>query len=268
MRIVEKFAVVMIGMGILAGSPTGPAHAFDPAQVFAKEKPGSGAFLRFFFKARKEGQEAEAIDALKYAAEKGDHGAQWKLGRMYQTGDGVKVDHAEAFAIFNKIVQTYTEARPGSLDWQLSANAMVALGRYYLKGMPEAGIPRDLDQARIMFTTAASYFDHPDAQYELAMLYLNGDNPSGYGIQAARMLKSAADNGHVGAEARLGYMLFDGSILRRDPVRGLSMMFRAQRRATGEDAKWITDLQEEALSVASEDERRAAIAMASLVPAQ
>ncbi|MEZ5800501.1 MAG: hypothetical protein R3D29_08510 [Nitratireductor sp.] len=41
-------------MGILAGSPTGPAHAFDPAQVFAKEKPGSGAFLRFFFKARKE----------------------------------------------------------------------------------------------------------------------------------------------------------------------------------------------------------------------
>ncbi|MFZ1814176.1 MAG: tetratricopeptide repeat protein [Rhizobiaceae bacterium] len=254
----------MIGVMLVALVPATPAVAFDPAKIFEKEKPGSGAIFRFFFSARKKGQDQEAVGALKYAADKGDHAAQWKLGRMYQTGDGVQINHGEAFAIYRGIVDDYANAQPGSADWQFTANAMVLLGDYYLNGVPESGIARNVGEARIMFTTAATYFSHPEAQYKLARMYLEGENPQGDVIQAARMLKSAAANGHVGAEALLGQLLFDGRFLRRDPVRGLYMMLNAQRRAAGNDASWITSMQEEAFALASEDERRAAIAMTQM----
>ena len=39
------------------------------------------------------------------------------------------------------------------------------------------------------------------------------------------------------------------------------MMMNAQRRATGPDAKWISSMQEEAFALATEEERRAAIAL-------
>jgi hypothetical protein len=145
---------------------------------------------------------------------------------------------------------------------------MVALGRYYRDGVPEAGIAPDRSEAQVMFTTAATYFDHPDAQFELARMYLEGDNQRVEVVQAARMLKSASDAGHVGAEALLGHLLYEGDHLRRDPVRGLSMMLDASRRATGTDSKWIETMQEEAFALASEDERRAAIEAAQVKSAQ
>jgi len=261
MHIAERIAAILV-CAVVLGPITGkPALAFDPSKVFAEEKPTVRTIFKFFFSARKKGQEEDAIGALKYAADQGNHAAQWKLGRMYQTGDGVKKNPAEAFGFFKRIVENYSDARPGSADWQFTANAMVALGRYYNMGVPEAGISRDPAEALTMYTTAATYFGHPEAQFELARMYLEGDNSQGDVIQAARMLKTAADNGHVGAEALLGHLLFEGQHLRRDPARGLSMMMSAQKRATGDQYAWISQMQEEAFALATEDERRSAIAM-------
>lgn len=236
-----------------------PAHAFDPAKVFEGEKLSLRKVFSFFRSARKEGNEEEAVGALRYAAEQGSHAAQWKLGRMYQTGDGVEKNPKAAFEFYKQVADSYADARPGTPDWQFTANAMVALGRYYRDGVPEAGIRVNPAEAQVMFTTAATYFDHPDAQFELARMYLEGDNQRMEVLQAARMLKSATDAGHVGAEALLGHLIYEGEFLRRDPVRGLRMMMNAQRRATGADRKWIGSLQEEAFALASEEERRAAI---------
>ncbi|MCB1462348.1 MAG: sel1 repeat family protein [Nitratireductor sp.] len=247
----------------------GYAYAFDPAKAFeGEQKPSFRKVFKFFFTARKQGNEEDAVGALKYAAEQGSHAAQWKLGRMYQTGDGVPKDPAAAFEFFKQVADGYADARPGTPDWQFTANAMVALGRYYRDGVPEAGIRSNLAEAQVMFTTAATYFDHPDAQYELARMYLEGDNQRVEVVQAARMLKSAADSGHIGAEALLGHLIYEGDYLRRDPVRGLIMMMSAERRATDADRKWISSLQEEAFALASEDERRAAIAAVQVQSAQ
>ncbi|GIL00896.1 MAG: hypothetical protein BroJett030_07950 [Alphaproteobacteria bacterium] len=267
MRISEQIAAVVLCAGLLLPAAAEPARAFDPEKVFEGQKPSPLALWKYFFSARKKGQEEEAIDVLRYAAEQGSHAAQWKLGRMYQTGDGVEKNAATAFSFYKQVVDSYTDARPGTPDWQFTANAMVVVGRYYRDGLPEAGIARNPVEAQVMFTTAATYFDHPDAQYELARMYLEGENSRYDGIQAARMLKAAADQGHVGAEALLGQLLYDGKYLRRDPVRGLSMMMNARRRATGADAGWISALQEEAFALASEDERRAAVALVQSVPA-
>lgn len=257
MRMCNKFCVAIFGITLLAVPPQ-VAFAFDPEKVFKDERPSLGTLFRFFFTARKNGNEEDAIDALKYAAGHGSQAAQWKLGRMYQMGDGVPKDPRAAYEFFNGIVENYGNAEPGTPEWQFTSSAMVALGQYHLNGVPEAGIEVDPARARIMFTTAATYFGNPQAQFELAKMYLDGDNNGIETIQAARMLKSAANAQHIGAEALLGHLLFEGSHLRRDPVRGLSMMMHAQIRATAAEKVWIDKLVEEAFAVASEEERRMA----------
>jgi hypothetical protein len=261
MRISERIAIALVCFGVAASAAPQPAYAFDPTVAFEEKEPTSRSIFRFFFSARKAGQQEDAIGALRYAAEQGNHAAQWKLGRMYQTGDGVEKNPAEAFNFFKQVADSYTEAQPGTPDWNFTANAMVALGHYYRIGVPEIGVAPNPGEAQVLFTTAATYFGHPDAQFELARLYLEGEDNGGDGIQAARMLKLAARDGHVGAQALLGQVLFDGKYLRRDPVRGLVMMTKALRRAGPGDIGWIRPIQEEAFALASEDERRAAIAL-------
>ena len=56
------------------------------------------------------------------------------------------------------------------------ANAFVALGRYYLEGIPETRVKADPDRAFDMFSYAASFFGDPDAQYHLAYTLLQLSN--------------------------------------------------------------------------------------------
>jgi len=55
------------------------------------------------------------------------------------------------------------------------ANAFVMLGRYYLVGIPDTAVMPSPELARRMFAHAASYFGDPEAQYQLAQLYLDGN---------------------------------------------------------------------------------------------
>ena len=66
-------------------------------------------------------------------------------------------------------------SRRGSPQAHIVANAFVALGRYYLTGIPNSTIKSDSTRARQMFSYAASYFGDADAQYELGRLYLDGN---------------------------------------------------------------------------------------------
>lgn len=271
MQISRQIFAAFVCVGVLGSAAViggGPALAFDPEKVFEEKKPSPNKIIRFFFKAWKQGDNEDAIGALKYAAEQGDHGAQWKLGQMYASGQGVQKSDAEAFHLYKQIADSYPNAQPGTADWTFTANAMVALGRYYLTGIPEAGIPANPYEARVMFTTAATYFGHSEAQFQLARLHLEGADADVNVIQAARMLKKASAQGHPGAEALLGNLLFEGRYLRRDPVRGLQMMLNAQRRAAGRDAEWISAMQEEAFALATAEERSAAIALVQQAKAQ
>src|SRR5262249_5033262 len=100
--------------------------------------------------------------------------AQWKVGRMYASGDGVPQDDQRAFAYFNQIANTHPDEAPGTAQARMVANAFVALGHYYLKGIPNTAIVPDATRAREMFSYAASYFGDADAQYQLGRLYLDG----------------------------------------------------------------------------------------------
>jgi len=77
-----------------------------------------------------------SLTSLQYAAEGGHPVAQWKLGRMYAEGDGVVQDALRAFEYFSRIANAHAEDSPASPQAAIVANAFVALGRYYLKGIP------------------------------------------------------------------------------------------------------------------------------------
>ena len=235
-----------------------PAKAFDASKII-NSKTGSNQIFEFFFDFRKDGKQEEAIQVLKYAAEQGNSAAQWKLARIYQTGDGVKKDSLEAFKIFQKIAAQYPYAQPNTPSWQFSADALVALGGYYRKGIPDTLIVADENKARMMFTTAAMVFRHPGAQFELGRMQIEDRKAFGQPRVGVRNLTLAYEKGHVGAEALLGYAAFEGELVKHNPVRGLVMLGNARRRANANDLEWIKPLHDEAYALAKPEDREEAV---------
>jgi uncharacterized protein len=199
---------------------------------------------------------AKSFSALQYAADKGHLAAQWKVGRMYASGEGVARDDQRAFNYFSQIANTHPDEPPGTAQARIVANAFVALGHYYLKGIPNSTITADPGRAREMFAYAASYFGDADAQYQLGRLYLDG-SPSDP-RQAARWFQLAATKGDCRAEAVLGDMLFQGQHVPRQAARGL-MWLTLGRDCAGSEESWVKQLYDNAFRHANDDERAMAL---------
>jgi uncharacterized protein len=201
-------------------------------------------------------EKAKELSALQYAADQGQLGAQWKIGRMLAEGDGVAQNDLRAFEYFSQIANSHAGEQPGTAQAHIVANAFVALGRYYLKGIPNSNVEPDANRARQMFLYAASYFGDADAQYELGKLYIDG-SPSDV-HEAARWLLLAANKGHCRAEVALGDVLFRGQQGPRQAARGL-MWLTLGRDCAGADQPWIKPLYDDAFRSASDDERAMAL---------
>jgi len=244
-----------------------PAFAFDGAPVNQKDATipvvttvPSGAVRKSAPPAAVTGQET-SLSALQYAAEGGHPIAQWKLGRMYANGDGVAQDDVRAFDYFTRIANAHAEDSPSAPQAQVVANAFVALGRYYLSGIPNSKIKPDQDRAREMFSYAASYFGNADAQYDLARLYLKTPDASREDFRyGARWLGLAAQKGQHEAQALLGQMLFNGDRLPRQAARGL-MWLTLARDSAAPDEIWIKESYNRAFSKASDDDRAMCLQM-------
>jgi TPR repeat protein len=234
-----------------------PALAFDgttsPATASLSPTDGlrSGGA-----RAPEAGTKSTALTALQYAAGQGEPVAQWKLGRMYADGDGVPRDDLRAFDYFSEIANTHPDEVPGTAQARFVANAFVALGHYYLSGIPNSQIAADPDRAREMFDYAATYFGDADAQYELGRLYLNGAPSDPH--QAARWFLLAATKGHCRAEVALGDMLFQGHAVPRQAARGL-MWLTLGKDCAGSDESWVKPLYDNDFQHASDDDRALAL---------
>lgn len=243
-----------------AGVALTPALALDPK---ARLDPEASPLELFSlgFHAYQRGEKSRAFEALRYAADKGHLGARWKLGRMYAEGDGVPEDDYEAYKIFEGIVRDHED---GGANAAYVGSSIVALADYLKHGIPNSPVGVDLVRARQFYFHAASYFADPKAQFELGRMLLEGDGGRQNPRQAARWLKLASQKGDVRATALLGSLLFEGSRigLPPQPTRGLGMLTSALKRASPTDEAWIRPLQEQAFSVASEAERRTALAYA------
>jgi TPR repeat protein len=260
MRIFERTIFGVFALG--AASVAVPAFAFDGAPVGSSDAalpvvttiPGAAPTLK------KASKPDTSLTALQYAAEGGHPIAQWKLGRMYADGNGVAQDDLRAFEYFSRIANAHAEDSPSAPQATIVANAFVALGRYYLDGIPNSKIKADTERAREMFSYAASYFGNADAQYDLARLYLKGIGTPRDTKYGARWLGLAAQKGQHQAQALLGQMLFNGESLPRQMARGLMWLTLARDNA-GPDDSWIRDSYNKAIAKASEDDRAMALQM-------
>lgn len=248
--------VIVVGLSLaLSAGGAGQALAFDINAGVTKE---SGPFdlFKFGFKAYKNGQKQEAVEAYRYAAEKGHTGSRWALANMYAYGDGVAQNDFEAFKIYNDIASQGVE--PGSEDTGFFVNALLSLASYYQHGIPQSPVGVDLSQARQLYFQAASTFGVAEAQFQLAKMILAGDGGKADVQQAKKWLNQARKNGHPGAMAVFGNVIFQEG----QSVRGLAFMTAALDKCNPKDRLWIQDLQEQAFSVANEEDRRVAIALA------
>lgn len=250
-----RACAALVSAFVASGAFAGEALALDPATIKGEER-SPWAVFRFGFSAYKQGHKEEAVEAYRYAAEKGQIGARWKLARMYAEGDGVRRDEYEAFKAFSEIVQQDVE--PGSLDESYVSDALVALGGYLRRGIPGSPVKPDPAAAQDYYLRAAASYRNPTAQYEIGRMFLRGEGVKASVTQAGRWLQLAAEKGHAGAQATLGNLLFQSGKV----VRGLAMMTAALEKAAPADQNWIRGMQEEAFSLAGESDRRTAIALA------
>ncbi len=252
--------VLLLGLS-LASAMAGSSAAFDIKSGVTKE---SGPFdlFKFGFNAYKNGQKEDAVEAYRYAAEKGHTGSRWALANMYADGDGVTKDDFEAFKIYNEIAAAGVE--PGSEDTGFFINALMSLASYYRSGIPGTPVRRDLSQARQLYFQAASAFGVADAQFELARMMLAGEGGGTSVQQAKKWLNQARKSGHPGAMAVFGDLLFQEG----HTVRGLAFLTAALNHCNPKDCGWMQQLQEHAFSVANEQDRRVAVALSQELAAR
>jgi TPR repeat protein len=247
----------------------GPGFGFDGAPVNPQDtaipvvspQPGAAAALKRAAAPIAPTALPSSNSSVMSLAEAGHPVAQWKLGKMYAEGDGVAQDDLRAFEYFSRIANAHAEDSPSAPQASIVANAFVALGRYYLSGIPNSKVKADTERAREMFSYAASYFGNADAQYDLARLYLKTPDASRDDFRyGARWLGLAAQKGQHQAQALLGQMLFNGDRLPPQRARGLMWLTLARDSATP-DENWIRESYNRAVAKASEDDKTMALQM-------
>jgi hypothetical protein len=136
------------------------------------------------------------VASVRKAAEQGDANAQSGLGFMFDKGQGVPQDSAQAVYWYRKAAE------------QGYANAQYNLGVMFEKG---EGVPQDYAQAVYWYGKAAEQ-GYANAECNLGGMYQNGEGvPQDY-AQAVLWDRKAADQGVANAQDSLGsrYLLGQG----------------------------------------------------------
>jgi TPR repeat protein len=197
---------------------------------------------------------SEESKALIVKAEEGDAEAQATLGVMYETGEGAPKDNEEAMKWFHKAAE------------QGHVNAQFLLGVIYYRGETA---PKDDKKAAGWLRRAADQ-GSPSAQFLLAQLYFNGHGVPKDLVEAyawlnlasfngsseaqeikqglssnltelqreqarkrsGKLLKQAADLGHIEAQFLLGFFHLIGEGMTRDPKEAMDWFRKAAEQGS------------------------------------
>lgn len=135
-------------------------------------------------------------------ANKGVAGAQFGLGVIYATGNGVAPDYGVAASWFRKAAEKNYPA------------AEFELGRLYVSGH---GVEKDFAAALNWFRKAASQ-GYADGQFALGVMYENGQGVVRDYTTAANWYRSAADSGNATAQYALGILHAKGQGVAKDLI--------------------------------------------------
>ncbi len=251
-EIMPRFAA--LGAVVAALACGTPAAALDVKALQAETPDQAFRQAADLYQA---GDKLTAVEVLEFAAGAGHPIAQWKLGRMYADGDGIMEDDLRAFQLFSEVANAHADDSPTDANSRFVANAFVAIGLYYQYGIPNSGVEQNASRARQIFNYAASYFGDAEAQTNLARMWYEGTGGERDARQAARWAKLASDKGSIRGQALLGFLLFQGEGIGREPAMGLVLLSVARERDPTDT--WIQQMHEQAFSLATETERRGAV---------
>ena len=140
------------------------------------------------------GDYATALRAWQPLAEQGDAAAQYNLGLMHETGQGVPQDDKAAAQWFRRAAE------------QGHASAQNSLGVMYDQGK---GVPQD-DKAAVQWYRRAAEQGHALAQSNLGVMYDQGKGVLQDDKAAVQWYRRAAEQGNAGAQYNLGLMYANG----------------------------------------------------------
>jgi hypothetical protein len=197
-----------------------------------------------------------AIPALEFAASSNHFLAQYYLALIFADNATAHTDHAKAYILFQRIANEHAEADPeDDQRAKYVAKALTVLAGYLQRGLPEIGLKADAHRAAEYLNHAAVFFNHPDAQFELAKLHLASDENQSDIAQAKHWLSRLSQSGHAGAQAFLADLLWRGKFMERDGVRALALIAVAVENAPPADRVWIEDIYQNVYCGASSSTR-------------
>lgn len=133
---------------------------------------------------------ATALRELKPLAQEGNARAQFTLGVMFTTGNGVQQDHREAATWYRRAAE------------QGGARAQFAIGMMYKNGQ---GVTQDYREAAKWLLQAALQ-GIAEAQFAMADSYDNGQGVHKDHMEAIKWYRQAAEQGNAHAQLRLGVL--------------------------------------------------------------
>ena len=171
------------------------------------------------------GDYTTALKKSRPLAEQGHARAQYRLGVMYATGQGVQQDQAEAIKWFHKALKKLQ-----LLAEQGVAGAQFSLGGMYYSGW---GVQQDYMEAIKWFRKAAGQ-GHASAQNNLGRMYATGKGVAQDDAEVVRWFRKAAEQGHASAQCSLGAMYADGQGVPQDDIEAVKWFRKAAEQ--GEDS--------------------------------
>jgi TPR repeat protein len=202
----------------------------------------AGAGLKEGYAALSRKDYAAAIKEYRPLAERGNAEAQYRIGRMYEFGNGYPQDKAQGIAWLLKAAA------------QNHADAQQELGVVYALG---DGVQQDDVQAVEWFRKAAVQGD-ATAQYNMGQMYAKGQGvPKDY-AQAIDWWRKSAVQGNSDAQFKLGVVYTTGQGVAKDPVLALANATIAARDGEKDHIEYRDAIAKDLTS----EQRRTALALA------
>jgi TPR repeat protein len=177
--------------------------------------------------AYEQGDHTTAHRLFKPLAQQGVPEAQFNLGLLYDNGQGVPQDYAEAVKWYRRAAE------------QDHAKAQFYLALMYSKGQ---GVPQDNDEAMTWYRKAAEQ-GYDEAQFNLGVMYFESRGvPQDY-AEAVKWYRRAAEQDHAKAQFYLALMYSKGQGVPPDYVLAHMWFNLAASRASASEGK----LREEAV---------------------
>ena len=156
----------------------------------------------------------KALKYYKYAAEKNDSHAQFRLGYIYDQGKGVTQNYAEAMKWYLKAAE------------QENANAQSNLGLMYEKGQ---GVKQDYSEANKWYQKAAEQ-GNTSAQFNLGLSLYFGKGITQNYTEAFNWLLKAANSGDAASQNNVGTMYQNGQGVKQDYSEALKWYTKASEQ--------------------------------------